>query len=55
MQHHHRYEAIDRLMEDLKRPDQLFDGVPTILRGDFAQILPVVKQGNSADTIQACL
>jgi hypothetical protein len=35
--------------------DILFGGVPVILGGDFAQILPVVPHGSRADIVTACL
>jgi hypothetical protein len=35
--------------------DVLFGGVPVVLGGDFAQILPVVPHGSRTDIVRACL
>ena len=40
---------------DRNSADSLFGGVPVLFGGDFAQILPVVKQGTRATIVQACL
>jgi hypothetical protein len=55
MQHRFCFEAVDRLMQDLHQNDLLFGGVPVVLGGDFAQILPVVKRGRRADVVSASL
>jgi PIF1-like helicase len=57
MQHKYYFEVIYQLLVDLRSviDNILFRGVPVILRGDFAQILPVVPRGLRADIIIACL
>lgn len=57
MQHKFCFEVVHRLLVDVRstEDDILFGGVPVILGGDFAQILPVVPQGTRADVIQASL
>lgn len=55
MQHKLCFEVVDRLLKDLRDPDHLFGGVPILLGGDFAQILPVMKSGSRADVVAACL
>ena len=61
MQHRYCFEVVHRLFCDLRSiphdsPDvPLFGGIPVILGGDFAQILPVVPGGSRADTVSACL
>lgn len=56
MQHRHCLEAVDRKLRDVRmEPDHLFGGLPTLLGGDFAQILPVVPKGSHAATVHACL
>ena len=57
MQHKYCFEVVHRLFVDLRSvsDDYLFGGVPFLLGGDFAQILPVVPQGSRADIIKACL
>ena len=52
MQNKFCFEAVDRTLQDIRStPDALFGGVPTVLGGDFAQILPVVKNGNRASIV----
>jgi len=57
MQHKHCFEVVHRLFVDLRSASDhlLFGGVPFLLGGDFAQILPVVPQGTRADIVKACL
>ena len=57
MQHKYCFEVVHRLLGDLRSvtDDILFGGVPVILGGDFAQILPVVPHGSRADIVGACL
>lgn len=57
MQHKYCFEVVHRLLVDLRSSthDVLFGGVPVILGGDFAQILPVVPNGSRADIVSACL
>lgn len=57
MQHKYCFEVVHRLLSDLRSAtdETLFGGVPVLLGGDFAQILPVVPQGSRADIVKACL
>lgn len=57
MQHKFCFEVVHRLFVDLRSvtDDTLFGGVPVVLGGDFAQILPVIPRGSRADIIQASL
>lgn len=57
MQHKFCFEVVHRLLTDLRGTTDgvLFGGVPVILGGDFAQILPVVVNGSRADIVSACL
>lgn len=56
MQHKHCFEVVHRTLCDVRGDsDALFGGLPAILGGDFAQILPVVKNGNRASIVNACL
>jgi hypothetical protein len=57
IQHKYCFEVVHRLMVDLRSvsDDLLFGGVPVILGGDFAQILPVVMHSSRADIMTACL
>ena len=57
MQHKSCFEAVNRTLNDIcdSPSGSLFGGIPIILGGDFAQILPVVRHGSKQDTIQACI
>jgi hypothetical protein len=57
IQYKYCFEVVYRLMGNLRSVTDniLFGGVPIILRGDFAQILPVVPYSSQADTVRACL
>jgi hypothetical protein len=51
MQNKYDFEAVDALLKDIRDCDQPFGGIPMVLGGDFAQILPVVKRSNRARTV----
>ena len=57
MQHKYCFEAVHRLLCDLRTvtDEVLFGGIPVLLGGDFAQILPVIPNGSRADVVKACL
>ena len=55
MQRKHCFEAVDRMLQDVRENDSLFGGLPTVLGGDFAQILPVVRKGGRGATVDACI
>jgi hypothetical protein len=50
------FEAVDRTLQDIcDKQDVLFGGIPVVLGGDFAQIAPVVKNGNRAAIVDASI
>jgi len=57
MQHKYCFEVVHRLFVDLRSAmgDELFGGVPVVLGGDFAQILPMVPNGSRTDIVSASL
>ena len=56
MQNKHCFEAVHRSLCDIcGDKDHLFGGLPALLGGDWAQILPVVRHGNRAAIVQKCL
>ncbi|XP_064633638.1 ATP-dependent DNA helicase pif1-like [Lineus longissimus] len=55
MTHKAAYEAIDRTLQDIRGNSSPFAGIPTLLCGDFRQILPVIKNGTQANIIDASL
>jgi hypothetical protein len=56
MQNRFAFEAVDRMLRDVRRnDDDLFGGVPAVLGGDWAQTLPIVPRGSRAAVTAACL
>jgi hypothetical protein len=57
MQHKFCFEAVNWSLNDICHvsDSSLFGRIPTVLGGDFAQILPVVRRGSRQATVQACL
>jgi hypothetical protein len=55
MQHRYCFEAVHRMLQDVRSSTALFGGLPLIAGGDFAQILPVVRRGQRAAVVDACL
>ncbi|XP_064621482.1 uncharacterized protein LOC135484172 [Lineus longissimus] len=55
MAHRTDYKAIDRTVQDIRDNQLPFGGIPTVLCGDFRQILPVVKNGTRANVVDATL
>ena len=53
MQHKQCFMAVHRTFTDLLGNDDLFGGIPMVLGGDFAQILPVVPRGNREAVVAA--
>ena len=53
------FNAVDRTLQDIRHdlPGETnsFGGIPTVLGGDFQQILPVIPHGNRADTVRSSL
>ena len=46
-------DAVHRTFTDLLGNDDLIEGIPIVLGGDFAQILPVVPRGNREAIVSA--
>ena len=61
MTHRHCYEAFDRTLRDICRPDinapseQVFGGKVVLFGGDFRQILPVITNGTRHDVVHATI
>ena len=57
MQHKSCFEAVNWSLNDICYVSDscLFGRIPTVLGGDFAQILPVVRRGSRQATVQACI
>ena len=48
-------ETLDRSLKDILNNNELFGGKVIVLGGDFRQVLPVVRQGTRAETVNASL
>ena len=53
MNHRYQLEALDRTLKDLTGFDVPFGGKTVVLSGDFRQCLPVIKQANRAQVVDA--
>lgn len=42
MQHRYYFQAVNKLLKNMRSDQQLFGGLPVVMDGDFAQILPVI-------------
>nr|XP_047140934.1 ATP-dependent DNA helicase pif1-like [Hydra vulgaris] len=51
----HALNAIDRLLKDVCNNNFPFGGKVILFGGDFRQILPVVKRGQPAEVVEACI
>ena len=56
MQNRYIYEAVDRTLRHiLSEPDILLGGLPFLICGDMAQILPVIPRGSRAQIVMSSL
>ena len=55
MTHKSVFEAVDRTLQDITGLKIPMDGIPTLFCGDFRQILPVFKNGASANIVNGSL
>ena len=55
LQSKHDFAAVDKCLRWLLDSSDLFGGIPVVLGGDFAQILPVVKRGRRERVVNACI
>jgi len=55
MQHKYYFEAVRLTLKDIRGSNALFEGIPVILSGDFAQILPIVRRAKRTRIIAANL
>lgn len=55
MQHIFYFKAIDQILQDIQNNSCLFGGLPIIIEGDFAQILPIICRGTRATIVRVCI
>ena len=53
--HRHNIEAVDRTLRDIMQSTELFGGLVVCLAGDPRQTLPIVRRGNRAAIVNACI
>lgn len=55
MQHQYCFQSVDKFLKDIKCDERLFGGLPVVMSGDFAQILPVLQRRTRASTVAASI
>jgi len=55
MSHKGAFEALDRVLQDIRHNTRLMGGVTVLLAGDFRQTLPVIPKGTRADEVSASI
>jgi hypothetical protein len=57
MQHKYCFGAVDRVLNDVCDAEEghHFGNIPVVFGGDFAQILPIVANGNRGAIVNACI
>ncbi|PIA35178.1 hypothetical protein AQUCO_03600084v1 [Aquilegia coerulea] len=55
MSHRFTFECLDRSLQDVTDIQLPFGGKVIVLGGDFRQVLPIVRHGTVAQTINACI
>ena len=55
MQNRYDIEAVDRMLQDVRKDERPFGGIATCFCGDFRQILPVVKGAESGRIARSTL
>ena len=55
MAHRWQFEAVDRTLRELRGDARPFGGVTCVIMGDTRQVLPVVRKGNRAQVVRACI
>ncbi|XP_029636838.1 uncharacterized protein LOC115212137 [Octopus sinensis] len=55
MSHKGAFEALDRLLQDLRRISRLMGGLTVLLAGDFRQTLLVIPKGTRADEVNVSI
>ena len=55
MQNRLVFSAVSRTFKDIMSCDKMFGGIPIVLGGDLAQILPVIPKGSGAQIVDSCL
>lgn len=53
MQYRFCFEAVDYMLQDIQNNNRLFGGLPVIIGGYFAQILPLVCWDTRATIVRA--
>jgi hypothetical protein len=54
-QSRYAFEAVDRLLQDIRSDDRFFGGLTVVFGGDFRQTLPIVPRGSREDIVSHSL
>jgi hypothetical protein len=55
MQNKEMVEVVDKCLRNITKVNYLFGGIPVVLGGNWAQILPVISRGSRGNIVNACL
>src|SRR5258708_20642246 len=55
MSHRNVFQAVDRMLMDIRDSPQPFGGLTVVFGGDFQQTLPIIRGGSHEQIIHACL
>ena len=55
MQNKENFAAANTTLQDIYSTENLFTGIPVILRGDSTQTLPIIPRGNRAAQVNASI
>ncbi|KAE8223141.1 hypothetical protein CF319_g3776 [Tilletia indica] len=55
MQTRYAFEAVDRMLRDIRRDIRPFGGCTVLMSGDWKQTLPVVRRASEAQVVFVCL
>ncbi len=55
MSHRNVFQAVDRMLMDIRDSPQPFGGLTVVFGGDFQQTLPIIQGGSCEQIIHACL
>jgi len=55
MSHWNVFQAVDRMLMDIRDSPQPFGGLTVVFGGDFQQTLPIIRGGSREQIIRACL
>ena len=55
MSHRNVFQAVDRMLQDIRDSPLPFGGLTVVFGGDFQQTLPIIRNGSREQIVRACL